>query len=209
MKRSWFLLLGIVAIVDGRAGIGAAKEPELLTDQGYGPIQGQGQGQVKLTKKLLEKAFPDARVVRRAWPGEGGDLAGFEVLRKGESIVHAISDEMIFFGQQWKTDKGLSIGSTYEQLQKVYPQIACGTMVMAADGSGGPTACFAPGSRIEFDMKLPARPIDAGHCKADGPACCEQDGPCNKAALRGAVVEGLVLKLGPLDARPAKDAAPR
>ena len=193
--RVGFFAVVLVLVLGGVAR--AEKPVSLLTDAGVGPIKSQS----KLTKKLLEKAFPGAKVVRRSWEGEGGDLQGFDVVRRGEPLARALGDDLTFSGKGWKTDKGIAIGSKYEELKKLYPRLICIAQVFAADGTEGPNSCSSPDSLLSFEVKLRGTPriVPTGDqeapCRPDGDACCEMDGLCNHAALTGAVVERVVIKL--------------
>src|SRR4051812_37311663 len=111
-RGGWGLFAALLLV----GGVARAEKPvPLLTDAGWGAIKSQS----KLTKRLLEKVFPGAKVVRRSWEGEGGGLQGFDVSRRGEPVARVLGDDLTFSGKGWRTDKGIAVGSKYEELKKL------------------------------------------------------------------------------------------
>ena len=185
IARSVWLWL---ALANASPGVAAkAASPAVLDDTGYVGLRLQ-----KIDLAHVRAAFPGTTVRKHRWDAEGETFTVFEVKRGAKTVVEVIDVQITIYDPALRTRAGLGIGSTFEELEKVYPQLHCWSYEMGIGGSGGGTVCQSDHSALAFEMThLPER--EGGYdkpCRAGGPACCPvSEGDCNAAALAGGTVE--------------------
>jgi hypothetical protein len=161
----------------------AEPEKSVLRDHSFGPIHDAAA----VNKAQVQAAFPGATITPHDTKEAGETHHGFVVTSGTKQLATVHDSDIVFADRDIRTDSGVGVDSSYEDLLSRYPRLTC--------RSGTTVSCASPTSQIEFTLVLRVKKVGAKSCSPDGPACCEAAGNCNAAALKGARVTGLKLNL--------------